>query len=626
MPFVAFVAAAERASFYIIIRYTTRQPGTERFAVGEAFDPHRVMINLDGTGRDMDYGGWTHKLHFFAYPNQKAHVAAIGQAASNLWGLPHLSGILERAFWSWAIYARNSRIVVQGERREAMLRKVEAEIADQQVAVRRMRKKEQEEVDAFHRGDQEWQQAVDDTEDALYNSMRKTSNATGFAQEVRAIRNKSSEYKIAGAQLKSKMDALLAKQQATKAKTDAVLLAKARDGKLAAARREKEFLAKEADIREAQRIADSQRLARIVAQGRGELEQFLASSKEEADAKAEAEVQAREAAEKAEAAAARQPVPPSGAKSVVWKRAGRLVRSGIVSSPAAVQACREADALRERGDYEQAAESYATALRLKHAATATCHNQRGVCLAEIPERLAEAIEEYTKALDITPHLAAAWHNRGVARMTQGDLAAAVVDLQRALDLSGNEETSTLLAEVTAELASPEQARQEMSAALESYAQGDWTLARTQFERALELGEGRRSRCWNGIGLCHSGEGHLELSLQAFTRATEEDSGNARAWHNRAKTLVRLPPPRPDPLRCALCSAVLFATLLTCALGRLSWDDPKKLALLGLRLLQQMGVLRVANRTLLHVSSAISSPQRRQRPRPPPAAAPPSPYI
>lgn len=563
MPFVAFVAAAERASFYIIIRYTTRQPGTERFAVGEAFGPHRVMINLDGTGRDMDYGGWTHKLHFFAYPNQKAHVAAIGQAASNLWGLPHLSGILERAFWSWAIYARNSRIVVQGERREAMLRKVEAEIADQQVAVRRMRKKEQEEVDAFQRGDQEWQQAVDDTEDALYNSMRKTSNATGFAHEVRTIRNKSSEFKIAGAQLRSKMDALLAKQQATKVKTDAVLLAKARDGKLAAARREKEFLAKEADIREAQRIADSQRLARIVAQGRGELEQFLASSKEEAEAKAEAEVQAREAAEKAEAAAARQPVPPSGAKRGpgAWQRAKHLVRSGIVSSPAAVQAFREADALRERGDYEQAAESYATALRLKHAATATCHNQRGVCLAEIPERLAEAVEEYTKALDITPHLAAAWHNRGVARMTQGDLAAAVLDLQRALDLSGNEETSTLLAEVTAELASPEQARQEMSAALESYAQGDWTLARTQFERALELGEGRRSRCWNGIGLCHSGEGHLEPALRAFTRATEEDSGNARAWHNRAKTLVRLPPLPPAP--------TLFAALYapSCSLPR-----------------------------------------------------------
>ena len=53
MPFVAFVAAAERASFYIIIRYTTRQPGTERFAVGEAFGPHRVMINLDGTGLEQ---------------------------------------------------------------------------------------------------------------------------------------------------------------------------------------------------------------------------------------------------------------------------------------------------------------------------------------------------------------------------------------------------------------------------------------------------------------------------------------------------------------------------------------------------------------------------------------------
>ena len=43
------------------------------------------MINLDGTGRDMNYDGWRHKTHFGGCPTRKSHVAAIGQAQSSLW-------------------------------------------------------------------------------------------------------------------------------------------------------------------------------------------------------------------------------------------------------------------------------------------------------------------------------------------------------------------------------------------------------------------------------------------------------------------------------------------------------------------------------------------------------------
>lgn len=535
-------------SFYA---YTTQQPGTERFAVGEAFSPHhRVMINLDGTGRDMDYDGWKHKLHFWVYPNTKSHVAAIGQARSNLWGLPHLSGLLERAFWSWAIYARNSRIVSQTERRDGMLQKVEDEIATQERAVKRMQQQEADHKGALQRVTTEWERVVDETEDLLYASMKKTSNAKGFSNEVQEIRKKSTDYKIAGAQLKAKMDEVLAKQRATKAKTDAVLSERAKQGKLNAEQKEREFLKMEAQKRQEQQVADSHRLAKIVAQGRGELESFINDEAEKAAAEAKAAADAAaDAAAAATAAAAEEatrissikPVPPIAAPDAAqretrWNRAQRLFKGGLVSSPAAVDAFRTADSLREAGQWEEAAEAYGTAIRLRHAATATCLNQRGVCLAELPDRLEDALADYTKALELTPHLAPVWHNRGVAQMTKGNLAAAAVDLQRAVELSDNAETAKLLDDVQAELASPDLAREAMKGALESYAHGEWGLSRRQFERALDLGEGRRSRCFNGIGLCWLEEEQHDRALEAFEQALEADPDNESASHNYNRLL------------------------------------------------------------------------------------------
>ena len=279
------------------LRYTTPQPGTERFAVGEAFNPHRVMINLDGTGRDMNYDGWRHKTHFYAYPNQKSHVAAIGQAQSNLWGLPHLSGLLERAFWSLVIYARNSRVMSQTERRERVLKDVENEIAQQQSALHRLQSQEKRHEAALQRDTSEWRRTIEDTEDLLYQScMQKTSNAKGFTKEIHEIRNKSTEYKIVGAKLRSDMDALLTQQRARKAKSDAVLAERAKQRIRDAERKQQEFLDEEARKREAQRIADSHRLEKIVAQGRGELDKFL---NETESAKAEAKLKQAEPAEPA---------------------------------------------------------------------------------------------------------------------------------------------------------------------------------------------------------------------------------------------------------------------------------------------------------------------------------------
>ena len=113
----------------------------------------------------------------------------------------------------------------------------------------------------------------------------------------------------------------------------------------------------------------------------------------------------------------------------------------------------------------------------------------------------------------------------------------LLQLQRALELASNEDTKKLLDEVKAELASPEEAREAMRAALDSYSQENWALARSQFERALQLGEVRRSRCFNGVGLCLLAERQRDLALQAFEQAVEADPENENAQHNYDKVLA-----------------------------------------------------------------------------------------
>jgi hypothetical protein len=41
-------------------------PGTVKYAVGHAFEPHRMMINRIDEDHNRD--GWTHRLSFWAYP------------------------------------------------------------------------------------------------------------------------------------------------------------------------------------------------------------------------------------------------------------------------------------------------------------------------------------------------------------------------------------------------------------------------------------------------------------------------------------------------------------------------------------------------------------------------------
>ena len=56
--------------------FSTKQPGTIRIAVAQAWNPHRIMINhsdhkqseWDSAGKKMDVQGWKHQMEFWVYP------------------------------------------------------------------------------------------------------------------------------------------------------------------------------------------------------------------------------------------------------------------------------------------------------------------------------------------------------------------------------------------------------------------------------------------------------------------------------------------------------------------------------------------------------------------------------
>ena len=81
-------------------------------------------------------------------------------------------------------------------------------------------------------------------------------------------------------------------------------------------------------------------------------------------------------------------------------------------------------------------------------------------------------------------------------------------------------------------------------AMHQFSEERWGDAKASFLSAIELGDARVSRCYNGIGLCLSvsesaTNEELEEALKNFRRAVEAAPDNYGAWHNRAHTLERL---------------------------------------------------------------------------------------
>ena len=112
---------------------------------------------------------------------------------------------------------------------------------------------------------------------------------------------------------------------------------------------------------------------------------------------------------------------------------GLIDTGGLADEDQATIRYKYGRALRDKGDADEAIESYNRAIELKR--TADAFNHRGIAYFDKGD-FAQAIKDYTEALKIRPNLAEAVNNRAWTYYKTGDLASALQDANRAVTLDG----------------------------------------------------------------------------------------------------------------------------------------------------------------------------------------------
>lgn len=93
--------------------------------------------------------------------------------------------------------------------------------------------------------------------------------------------------------------------------------------------------------------------------------------------------------------------------------------------------------LYEDGRYDEAVEEYTKAIEL-YPNYATAYDGRGSAYAD-KGQYDLAIADFTKAIEIDPHYIVAYFNRGLSYKAQGEKAKAIADLEEFITLTDNHE-------------------------------------------------------------------------------------------------------------------------------------------------------------------------------------------
>ncbi|MBI4615033.1 MAG: tetratricopeptide repeat protein [Planctomycetes bacterium] len=144
--------------------------------------------------------------------------------------------------------------------------------------------------------------------------------------------------------------------------------------------------------------------------------------------------------------------------------------------------------------------------------TASAWNNRGLARLEQGD-LAGAVADFTRAIQLDQDFTMAYVNRGIARREQGDLAGAIADHTQAIEIDPT---------LPAAYSNRGSAR---------HAQGDLAGASADFTRAIELAPGFAPAYVNR-GSLRNEQGDLAGAIADYTRAIELDPDFAMAYNNR----------------------------------------------------------------------------------------------
>lgn len=189
-----------------------------------------------------------------------------------------------------------------------------------------------------------------------------------------------------------------------------------------------------------------------------------------------------------------------------------------VAGPGAAQAqahVHKGLALQQKGQHDQARDSYLLALKLQPANFDALH-LLGV-LAYLGGQPAQAVEWIGKAIAVNTTNAQAFNNRSAAWRSLGQFAEAVADCDRAVALKPDYA----------------EAWNNRGAALRGLKQAEAALA--SYERAIALNPGYAD-AWNNRGNALIDLGQYPAAVESYDQAIRAHAGYAEAWYNRGNAL------------------------------------------------------------------------------------------
>lgn len=149
---------------------------------------------------------------------------------------------------------------------------------------------------------------------------------------------------------------------------------------------------------------------------------------------------------------------------------------------------------------------------------------RGTARA-LRRELQGAVDDFTVAIEVEPRYADSWKRRGQANSALGNLEAALLDLQKAVELlpMWGQETSASRAECALERGMIYQK------------QRDYRRGCKELREAVKL-DASNAQAWNLLGLCSTSQGDIRDGVEAYKKAVELKPDLKEAWINMAQAL------------------------------------------------------------------------------------------
>ncbi|MBE9221959.1 tetratricopeptide repeat protein [Cyanobacterium stanieri LEGE 03274] len=208
--------------------------------------------------------------------------------------------------------------------------------------------------------------------------------------------------------------------------------------------------------------------------------------------------------------------------------------------------------LRDRQDYAQAIEQYTRAIEINGDYVDAFYN-RGLTYADL-EDYDRAIADYTQAIEIDPEYLDAYNNRGILYASLEDYDRAIADYTQVLEINPNyvlahnnlgvaydrlERFEDAIASYTRAIElNPEYTLAYSNRGLSYNSLGDYESAISNFDQALNL-EPNNDNAYYYRGNAHNNLGEYQEAIADYTQALEIDSNNVLAYNNRGISYYNL---------------------------------------------------------------------------------------